>query len=104
MKVYEAVIEDKGKNVVYLRLSAVTVTDLKLKPDTSVTLEMQFQLNRIPFCEWHQAVDCVSNYSIIFPDVMNIPVIPKISEKFVFSFRLLRCQVSCYVLTLGPYL
>lgn len=80
-KVYEALIEDKGKNVVYLRLSARTVADLKLKPDTSVTLEMQFQLNRIPFCEWHQAVDCVSNYSIIFPDILNIPIVPKITDK-----------------------
>lgn len=80
LKVYEAVIEDKGKNVVYLRLSSITVSDLKLKADTSVTLEMQFQLNRIPFCEWHQAVDCVSDYRIIFPDILNIPEIPKITE------------------------
>lgn len=80
-KVYEALIEDKGKNTVYLRLSAQMVIDLKLKPDTSKTLEMQFQLNRIPFCEWHQAVDCISNYRIIFPDLLHIPEIPKIDEK-----------------------
>lgn len=29
--VYEAMIEDKGKNVIYLRLSASTVTVLELK-------------------------------------------------------------------------
>lgn len=79
--IFEAVIEDKCKNVVYLRLSAETVTDLELKPDTSVSLEIQFQLNRIPFCEWHQAVDCVSDYRIIFPDLLDIPEIPKVLFK-----------------------
>lgn len=69
--------------MVYLRLSAQSVADLKFKQDTSVTLEVQFQLNRIPFCEWHQAVDCVSDYRIIFPDILSIPEIPKISERFV---------------------
>lgn len=78
---YEALIEDKGKNVVYLRLSAQMVSEMKLKPDTSVTLEMQFQLNRLPFCEWHYAVDCISNYRIIFPDIVHVPEIPKITEK-----------------------
>ncbi|XKL63728.1 hypothetical protein PGB90_006092 [Kerria lacca] len=39
-----------------------TVTDLELKADTSVSLEIQFQLNRIPFCESHRAVNCVSDY------------------------------------------
>ncbi|XKL63729.1 hypothetical protein PGB90_006093 [Kerria lacca] len=42
--------------------SAETVTDLELKADTSVSLEIQFQLNRIPFCESHRAVNCVSDY------------------------------------------
>lgn len=79
-KVYEALIEDKGKNTVYLRLSAQMVTELKLKADTSKTLEMQFQLNRIPFCEWHQAVDCISNYRIIFPDLLQVPELPETDE------------------------
>lgn len=38
--VYEAMIEDKGKNVIYLRLSAATVSmlDLKVRENTCSTL------------------------------------------------------------------
>ncbi|KAJ8977192.1 hypothetical protein NQ317_018075 [Molorchus minor] len=56
-KVYEALIEDKGKNMIYLRVSSQTVQELRLTPDSDLKVEIQFQLNRIPYCEWHYTLD-----------------------------------------------
>lgn len=74
--VHEAQIEDKGKNVIYLRLSANTVTSLGLKAETNVKFDVQFQLNRIPYCEWHYAIDHIADFKIIFPDTFLEPIIP----------------------------
>lgn len=43
-QVYEAVIEDKGKTVIYIRLSKKCVEELKLKPDRELTAEVSFWL------------------------------------------------------------
>lgn len=78
--VYEAVIEDKGKNVIYLKLSAKCVETMKLKADTELHVDIQFQLNRLPYCEWHHAVDKITDFKIIFPATEvepNIPWTPK---------------------------
>lgn len=75
-KVYEALIEDKGKNMIYLRLPAVCVKDLNLKTDTDFMAEVQFQLNRIPYCEWHYAIDKIADFKLIFPDTYVEPNIP----------------------------
>lgn len=75
-KVYEALIEDKGKNMIYLRLPAICVKDLNLKTDTDFSAEVQFQLNRIPYCEWHYAIDKIADFRIIFPDTYVEPSIP----------------------------
>lgn len=75
-KVYEALIEDKGKNMIYLRLPAVCVKDLNLKTDTDFSAEVQFQLNRIPYCEWHYAIDKIADFRVIFPDTYVEPNIP----------------------------
>ncbi|KAI4471147.1 dna2/nam7 helicase family [Holotrichia oblita] len=75
-KVYECLIEDKGKKVIYLRLSARAVADLKLISDTEFPAQVQFQLNRIPYCEWHFAVDKISDLKIIYPETYLEPNIP----------------------------
>lgn len=74
--VYEALIEDKGKNMIYLRLSAAAVHSLNMKPDTDFIAEVQFQLNRIPYCEWHYAIDKIADFRVIFPDTYLEPSIP----------------------------
>lgn len=74
--VYEALIEDKSKNVIYLKLSADTVKSLGLKHEDEVKVDIQFQPNRLTYCEWHMAVDKISNYKIIFPDTKIGPDIP----------------------------
>ncbi|XP_036325735.1 LOW QUALITY PROTEIN: probable helicase with zinc finger domain [Rhagoletis pomonella] len=78
--VYEATIEDKGKNVIYLKLSAKCVDGMNLKADTEIEVDIQFQLNRLPYCEWHNAVDKITDFKIIFPATEiepNIPWTPK---------------------------
>ncbi|XP_059471957.1 probable helicase with zinc finger domain isoform X2 [Neocloeon triangulifer] len=75
--VYEAVIEDKGKNVVYLRLSSDLVKYYNLKADMDFPADVQFQLNRVPFCEWHYSVDQMKpNVSLVFPETTKHPSIP----------------------------
>lgn len=67
-EVYEALIEDKSKNVIYLKLSADTVKTIGLKNDDVIKVDIQFQPNRLTYCEWHLAIDKITNYKILFPD------------------------------------
>ncbi|XP_071964791.1 probable helicase with zinc finger domain [Antedon mediterranea] len=68
-KVYTSVIEEKGKGFVYLKLSKRCVNELELKADTELEVYVQFQLNRLPICEMHYAVDKLPDVGIIFPEV-----------------------------------
>lgn len=74
--VYEALIEDKGKTMIYLKLSAKTVSDLSLVADTDFQADIQFQLNRLSYCEWHHAIDKIADFKIIFPETFFEPSIP----------------------------
>lgn len=76
LKVYESVIEDKGKNTIYLRISSEAVRELKLKADSEFPAIVQFQLNRIPYCEWHYAIDKITDFKLIFPETYLEPTIP----------------------------
>ncbi|XP_076449410.1 putative helicase with zinc finger domain [Babylonia areolata] len=80
IKVYEAHIEEKGKNFVFLRLSAECVKDLNLTCDEVFAAQIQFQLNRLPKCEMHSAVDNLSTLNIVFPDNSNVTALPPPSE------------------------
>jgi hypothetical protein len=73
--VYEALIEDKSKNVIYLKLSADTVKTLALKNEDVIKVDIQFQPNRLTYCEWHLAVDKITDYKILFPDTKIDPEI-----------------------------
>ncbi|CRL07522.1 CLUMA_CG020487, isoform A [Clunio marinus] len=75
-EVYEALIEDKSKNIIYLKLSADTVKALSLKNEDEVKVDIQFQPSRLTYCEWHLAVDKITDYKIIFPDINIGPDIP----------------------------
>lgn len=67
-EVHEALIEDKSKNIIYLKLSADTVKALSLKHEDEVKVDIQFQPNRLTYCEWHSAIDKIADYKILFPD------------------------------------
>lgn len=77
---FEALIEDKSKNIIYLKLSADTVKVLNIKHEDEVKLDIQFQPNRLTYCEWHMAVDKIADYKILFPEQhlnVDIPWNPK---------------------------
>lgn len=80
-KVFEALIEDKGKNAIYLKLSMKTVNELKLKSDHEFSADIQFQLNRLSYCEWHRAIDKIADFRLIFPETMLPPAIPWTPKK-----------------------
>lgn len=75
-KVYEALIEDKGKNVIYLKVSAPAVTGLGLKAETDYVCDIQFQPSRLSYAEWHQAIDKIADFKIIFPETVADASIP----------------------------
>lgn len=75
-EVYEAMIEDKSKNIIYLKLSADTVKALNIKHEDEVKLDIQFQPNRLTYCEWHMAVDKIADCKILFPNTKIGPDIP----------------------------
>ncbi len=73
---YVSAIEDRGKNEVYLRLSEALVNHHALKPEGNLEVEVQFQLNRVPVCEMHSAVDALSEIDLVFPNVDESHAIP----------------------------
>lgn len=74
--IYEVLIEDKTKKEIYLRFSEQSVAALNFTEDEEATVEVQFQLNRLPLCEMHAALDRLPSLDMIFPDVTMEPTIP----------------------------
>uniref|UniRef100_A0A672IST0 Probable helicase with zinc finger domain n=1 Tax=Salarias fasciatus TaxID=181472 RepID=A0A672IST0_SALFA len=75
-RVYEAVIEEKTKDYIFLRICKDCCDELGLLPDREIQVELQFQLNRLPLCEMHYALDRIKDNTILFPDVSLVPTIP----------------------------
>lgn len=71
--VYEAMIEDKGKTMIYLKLSAQGVKDLGMTSESDFDADIQFQLNRLSYCEWHHALDKIADFRLIFPETYIEP-------------------------------
>lgn len=68
--IFEGHIEDKCTQTIYIRLSKDCVDALNLVANMDLQVEVQFSLNRLPFCEWHRAVDSVSDIQLVFLDKM----------------------------------
>uniref|UniRef100_A0A671SZF0 Probable helicase with zinc finger domain n=1 Tax=Sinocyclocheilus anshuiensis TaxID=1608454 RepID=A0A671SZF0_9TELE len=75
-RVYEALIEEKTKDYIFLRVCKDCCDELGLVSDQELQVELQFQLNRLPLCEMHYALDRVRDSGILFPDVSLTPTIP----------------------------
>ena len=56
-------MEDKGKDYVFFHLSKECVSLLGLQPDSTLSALIQFQLNRLPICEMHHALDKVGTFA-----------------------------------------
>ncbi|KAG7478367.1 hypothetical protein MATL_G00079860 [Megalops atlanticus] len=70
-RVYEAVIlpDVISQNRLYLQLSKSCCSELRLLNGTSCEMEVQFQLNRLQFCEMHKAVDLLPDVGMVLPDL-----------------------------------
>uniref|UniRef100_A0A672S7Y2 Probable helicase with zinc finger domain n=1 Tax=Sinocyclocheilus grahami TaxID=75366 RepID=A0A672S7Y2_SINGR len=75
-RVYEALIEEKTKDYIFLRICKDCCAELGLVADQELQVELQFQLNRLPLCEMHYALDRIRDNGILFPDVGLTPTIP----------------------------
>ncbi|XP_075418227.1 putative helicase with zinc finger domain isoform X1 [Tenrec ecaudatus] len=75
-KVFEATIEEKTKDYIFLRISRECCEELNLRPDCDIQVELQFQLNRLPLCEMHYALDRIKDNGVLFPDITLTPTIP----------------------------
>ncbi|CAB1354249.1 unnamed protein product, partial [Coregonus sp. 'balchen'] len=88
-KVYEAIIlrDATSENKMHLQLSERCCSDLKLQRNEKCEMEVQFQLNRLKFCEMHKAIDLLPNTERVLPDFRNciVPVnkmeYPKLNAK-----------------------
>ena len=56
-KVYEAVVEKVKNECVALKFSSQICSDLNVSVGGQIFVDVQFQLNRKPLCEWHAAID-----------------------------------------------
>ena len=70
--VYEALVEkvESTSWAVVLKLSRKICLDLHLTNNGKVSVDVQFQLNRQPLCEWHAAIDRLgpTHLSLLFPE------------------------------------
>lgn len=68
--VYEPLVEEVASWGVVLRLSRQMCLDLQLADQGNVLVDLQFQLNRQPLCQWHFAIDRLrsTHLSLLFPE------------------------------------
>ena len=93
-KVYEAAFvakenfdyDGRGRDYIYLCLSPTFCIERELKAGCSVDVEVQFQMDRKPFCIMHYAVDQLSSTDTVFPDLAKI-LPPQYSESNVVRLR-----------------
>ncbi|XP_071943708.1 3'-5' exoribonuclease HELZ2-like [Antedon mediterranea] len=66
------IISDEGidghtKDYIYVKLNAKFVENLKLEAKTKIHVEVQFQVDRLLFCEMHYAIDSLENMESVLP-------------------------------------
>lgn len=115
-RVYEALVlrqaGDEGHIV--LELTSKCVSELQLKKDTSCEMEVQFQLDRLWFCQMHQAVDHLTDLHTVLPELSNccVPVSTtrqtelNNKQQIALNFILGKCEsskVAAPLLIYGPF-
>lgn len=114
--VYEAQVHrqaaDEGHIV--LELSSKCVSELQLKKGSRCEMEVQFQLDRLWFCQMHQAVDHLTDLHTVLPDLSNccVPVSTtrqtdlNNKQQIALNFILGKCEaskVAAPLLIYGPF-
>ncbi|XP_057189999.1 helicase with zinc finger domain 2 isoform X2 [Triplophysa rosa] len=115
-RVYEARVlrqaADEGHIV--LELSSKCVSELQLKKGSRCEMEVQFQLDRLWFCQMHQAVDHLTDLHTVLPDLSNccVPVSTtrqtelNNKQQIALNFILGKCEaskVAAPLLIYGPF-
>ena len=80
-KVYEALVQKVDNDCVTLKLSPQTCLDL-VSEGGQIVVDVQFQLNRQPLCDWHAAIDRLGPHQLrlLFPT----PSAPQIELEVYF--------------------
>ncbi|XP_063152940.1 3'-5' exoribonuclease HELZ2 [Candoia aspera] len=75
-RVYEVSIEKEAitERSVCLLVPQRCCIELGLQGGTLAKVEVQFQINQLQFCQWHQAVDKLWDVKLVFPDVATCSV------------------------------
>ena len=75
-KVYEVLVQKVDNESVTLKLSSQMCLDLQLTDSGQISVDVQFQLNRQPLCEWHTAIDRLGpiQLRLLFPKPNEPPV------------------------------
>ena len=82
-KVYESLVQKVENDCVALKLSPKMCLDLKVSEGVQILVDVQFQLNRKPLCDWHAAIDRLGplQLRLLFPT----PSAPQIQmEVYIF--------------------
>ena len=82
-KVYETLVEKVGNEFVAFKLSSQMCSELNVSDGVQISVDVQFQLNRKPLCDWHAAIDRLGplQLRLLFPT----PSAPQIKlEVYVF--------------------
>ncbi|KAG8567173.1 hypothetical protein GDO81_013523 [Engystomops pustulosus] len=81
-KVYEVLLEPgiELEGSVLLKISERCCRELSFQQNVSAQLEIQFQIDRLPFCIYHEAVDRLLDEKLLFPDLSQCQL-PVYQEK-----------------------
>jgi len=60
-------------------------SDLQLKSGQQVNVEIQFQMNRLLFCQMYHTLDLLKNVDFIFPDLSKIVNCATVKQKSKMS-------------------
>ncbi|XP_022112078.1 helicase with zinc finger domain 2-like [Acanthaster planci] len=87
-KIYEAAIlldqDELGRHkqeTLHVKLSPTCVSDQNLQNGTPYQVKVQLQLNRLPFCYMHSAVDRLKNMDMVFPPKDKPQQLPTLSSE-----------------------
>ncbi|XP_059419292.1 helicase with zinc finger domain 2-like isoform X2 [Carassius carassius] len=114
--VYEALVlkQAAGEGHIGLHLCAQCVSELQLRKETWCKMEVQFQLDRLTFCQIHQAIDHLPDLHNVLPDFSNCCVPVNITkqcelnnkQQVALNFILGKCEVNKLappLLIYGPF-
>ena len=78
-KVYETLVDNVENEFVAFKLSQQMCSELNVSDDGQISVDVQFQLNRKPLCDWHAAIDRLGpiQLSLLFPT----PGAPQVAQE-----------------------